>query len=64
MNKKVFILIASTIFLIIGIVQSFRVVFEWEIKVGNFITPMWMTYVVVVLAYYLSFAGFILYKKL
>lgn len=63
MNKKVFILIASTIFLIIGIVQSFRVIFEWEIKVGNFITPMWMTYVVVVLAYYLSFTGFRLAKK-
>lgn len=64
MNKKVFILIASTIFLIIGIVQSFRVIFEWEIKVGNFITPMWMTYVVVVLAYYLAYSGFRFYKEL
>jgi hypothetical protein len=63
MNQKNFILIASLIFLTIGIVQSFRVFFEWEIKVGNFITPMWMTYVVVILAFYLSFTGFRLAKK-
>ncbi len=64
MNQKNFILIASLIFLTIGIVQSFRVFFEWEIKVGNFITPMWMTYVVVVLAYYLAYSGFRFYKEL
>ncbi len=64
MNQKNFILIASLIFLTIGIVQSFRVFFEWEIKVGNFITPMWMTYVVVILAFYLSFTGFRLAKKI
>ncbi len=63
MSTRIFVLIASLIFLTVSIVQSFRIFFEWQILVGDFVTPMWMTYVVVILAYYLTFTGFKIYLR-
>jgi len=63
MGKNKFVFIVSVIFLIIGVAHIFRVLGGWQVQVGNLAIPIWASWIAVILAFYLSFQGFRLAKK-
>ena len=56
MDKNKLLLVASIIFGIIGFLQLLRSIFGWEVVIGNFSVPVYFSYIVVVVAAYLSFS--------
>ncbi|OGI95744.1 hypothetical protein A2917_00280 [Candidatus Nomurabacteria bacterium RIFCSPLOWO2_01_FULL_42_17] len=58
MTKNKFVYVVSVIFLIIGILHILRLLNGWEAQIGSFVIPMWISFVAVVVAFYLSFQGF------
>lgn len=64
MTKSNFVSVVSVIFLIIGVVHALRVFGGWVVEVGSVTVPMWISWVAVVVAFYLSFQGFRLAKSI
>lgn len=63
MTKNNFVSIVSFLLFIISVLHILRVFYGWESQIGNFVVPMWFSYVAVLLTGYLSFQGFRLAKK-
>ncbi|PIR68182.1 hypothetical protein COU49_02450 [Candidatus Nomurabacteria bacterium CG10_big_fil_rev_8_21_14_0_10_35_16] len=63
MTKHTFVLVASWIFLIIGIMHIGRLTYGWQVYIGDFMVPMWIYWVEAFASLYLSFLGFQLNKK-
>lgn len=63
MIKNNFVSVVSAVFLIIGVIHVLRIFGGWEAQIGSSVVPMWISYVAVVIAFYLSFQGFRLAKK-
>ena len=56
MDKNKSLLIAAIIFGIIGFLHLLRSIFGGEANYGNFNVPLYFSYIVVVVAFYLSFS--------
>ena len=54
MDKNKYLLIASVIFGVIGVLHLLRAIFSWKANIGNFNVPLYFSYIVVVVAGYLS----------
>ncbi|OGI59500.1 hypothetical protein A2814_03125 [Candidatus Nomurabacteria bacterium RIFCSPHIGHO2_01_FULL_38_19] len=63
MIKNNFVFVVSAVFLIIGVIHVLRVFGGWEVQIENSVIPMWVSWVAVIVAFYLSFQGFRLAKK-
>jgi hypothetical protein len=61
MTVRVYAAISSAIFLLVAILQLLRVVLGWDVIVGGWHVPTWASIVAVVVASFLSFAGFRLF---
>jgi len=57
-NKKRYYAIASTLFLLVGILHFIRIINGWELILGDYMIPMWMSWVAVALLGYLTIRGF------
>ena len=62
MKQHVFDQTVGTIFLIIGLVHLARVVHGWSAVINGWTVPFFFSWVVVVIAGYLSYHGFQLAK--
>jgi len=58
MSRKTFSLVASLIFLFVGLMHAFRLFFGWHAEVNGWIVPSWVSWVGLVLALYLASEGF------
>lgn len=58
MKNKTYFYISTLIFLIVGIVHLLKIVFGFKIWIGGFSFPIWLSWVEVVVAFYLAFVGF------
>ena len=58
MNKNMFLLLASAIFLIVAVAHALRLAFKWEVIVAGWQVPMWVSGGAVVIAAYLAYEGF------
>lgn len=56
MDKNKLLLVSSAIFGIIGFLHLLRSIFGWEAVIGNFNVPLYLSYIAVVVAFYLSFS--------
>lgn len=63
MNKHNYFLTAALIFGIIGIVHALRLWFGWEGIIGGWMVPVWVSWVAVVVAFFLAWQGFSLSQK-
>jgi len=63
MTKNNFLSVVSFIFLIVGIVHAMRLFNGWEVQIGDLMLPVWVSWIGVVVAFYLSYSGFRLLKK-
>ena len=58
MRIKVFSTICGMIFVIIAVMHILRLSFSWEISIGGFTVPMWISYGAVAIFGYLGYAAF------
>lgn len=58
MKKKNYFYITSLIFLIVGLVHLFKIIVGFEIQISDMSFPLWLSWVEVVVAFYLAFGGF------
>lgn len=57
MKTKTFFKVTGIIFLIIAALHLIRAVLGWDFIVNDVIIPMWVSWVVVVIAGFLAYAG-------
>ena len=58
MSQKSYYSVTGGIFLIIAVLHLLRVVNGWPADIGTFSVPMWLSWLGVLLAGYLSYNGF------
>jgi hypothetical protein len=62
MSVRTYTLTTSLIFLVVAVVHLLRVIGQWSVQIGGWQFPLWASIVAVVVAGFLSFAGFRLYQ--
>jgi hypothetical protein len=63
MSQKTFSLIATVIFLLVGLMHALRLFFRWHAEVNGWTVPTWVSWVGLVVALYLASEGFSLARK-
>ena len=63
MKKKNYFYITSVIFLIVALVHLFKILTIFEIQIAGMSYPVWLSWVEMIIALYLSFVGFRLGRK-
>ena len=58
MSKNTFSSLAGAIFLIVAIAHVLRLAFKWEVIVGGWQVPLWLSAVAALVAAYLAYEGF------
>lgn len=58
MSTKLYYKITATVFAVIAVLHAIRVLNGWEATISGFEVPLWMSYVAVLVAGYLSYRGF------
>lgn len=59
MTHKSYTLIVSVIFVVIAILHLLRIVFRWDVMIGGWLVPQWVSWVAVIFAAYLGYEGFL-----
>ena len=57
MNQKTFSLIAGIVFLVVGLLHVARIIFAWEVVMGGWEVPMWLSWGGAVAGLYLGSQG-------
>jgi hypothetical protein len=63
MSQKAFSLVATAIFLVVGLMHALRLSFGWHVEVNGWIVPSWVGWIGLVVAFYLASEGFGLARK-
>jgi len=58
MKLKTFLLITSLFFLLIGVLHLLRILLNWDLIIGNYSLPVWMSVVAFFALFFLSFVAF------
>ncbi|ACK68299.1 hypothetical protein PCC8801_4377 [Rippkaea orientalis PCC 8801] len=62
MTEKFYLGISGLIFAVIGVLHLLRIIFGWSAKVGVIVAPLWVSLIVLIIAAFLSFWAFRLYR--
>lgn len=62
MTVRTYAATSSIIFLLVAILHLLRIVLNWDVMIGGWHFPTWTSIVAVVVAGFLSFAGFRLFE--
>ena len=57
MSKKNFFAVSGTVFLLIALVHLFRILQDWQVIIGDYTLPVWMSWAAVIAGLYLSYQG-------
>jgi len=57
-KRSDFLLYAGILFILIGTLHLLRSLFSWQVIIGNFIVPVWWSYLAVVLAALMAYHAF------
>jgi len=63
LSKNAFSSLAGAIFLIVAIGHVLRLAFKWEVIIGGWQVPMWLSGVAALVAAYLAYEGFRMRKS-
>ena len=58
MTVQIYAATSSIIFFLVAVLHLLRVVLQWDVQIGTWHFPMWASIVAVLVAGFLSFAGF------
>jgi len=57
MNIKTFSLVAGLVFGVVALVQLLRIVMAWDVMIDGWAAPMWISWIAVIVAGFLSYSG-------
>jgi hypothetical protein len=57
MDQKQFSLVAGAIFAVVAVVHIHRIYFDWPVAIDNWIVPMWVSWIGLIVAGCLSYFG-------
>ena len=63
MNKKIYYKVTGSIFLIITAVHAWRIFAGWEVFIGGWEAPQWISWAAVGIAGFLAHSSFTLGKR-
>ena len=63
MSLKTFSLVASLIFLLVAVMHALRLALGWHVTAGGWTVPMWASWVALVIAGFLAYAGLRLSRR-
>ena len=63
MSPRIFLRIAGTIFGLVALLHVFRLLFAWDVVIGNFTFPVWPSWIAPFIAGYLAYEGFRLSRR-
>jgi hypothetical protein len=63
MTPRIFSLVAAAVFLLIALGHALRLLFGWQVTVGNVVVPLWISWMGLAIAGYLAYQGFRLSRR-
>ena len=63
MKQGAFLLVTSSIFALIALLHAMRLVYGWNVTIGEWTVPVWVSAVGFLIAGYLALQGFRLKRK-
>jgi hypothetical protein len=63
MSQKTFSLVATVVFLVVGLMHALRLFFGWHVELNGWIVPLWVSWVGLVIGLYLASEGIGLVRK-
>ncbi len=63
MKQRAFVLVTSSIFALIALLHALRLIYGWNVTIGEWTVPVWVSGVGFLIAGYLAFQGFLLKRK-
>jgi len=63
MKQGAFVLVTSLIFALIALLHAMRLVYGWNVTIGEWTVPVWVSAVGFLIAGYLALQGFRLKRK-
>jgi hypothetical protein len=63
MNQKTYFLTAAILFTFAALIHLTRVIKGWDLQLGPYLIPVWLSGLLVILAGFSAFSSFKYYKK-
>jgi hypothetical protein len=63
MKQGAFVLVTSSIFALVAFLHALRLIFGWNVAIGEWTVPVWVSAVGFLIAGYLAVQGFLLKRK-
>jgi len=63
MKQAAFVLVTSSIFALIALLHALRLIYGWNVTIGEWTVPVWVSAVGFLIAAYLAVQGFLLKRK-
>lgn len=57
-SERTLLILAGLVFLVVTVVHLLRLAFGWELALGDFIVPLWLSWFGICIAGYLSYSSF------
>jgi hypothetical protein len=58
LNRKTYMTVTATLFLVMAIVHLLRIILGWHVEIGGLSIPFWVSWLAVFVAGALSYFGF------
>jgi hypothetical protein len=58
LNRKTYMTLTATLFLVVAIVHLLRIIFGWQVEIGGLSIPFWVSWLGVLVAGVLAYFGF------
>ena len=58
LNRKTYITVTATLFLVVAIMHLLRIIFGWQVEIGGLSIPFWVSWLGVLVAGALAYFGF------
>jgi len=63
MTQGAFLLVTSSLFALMALLHALRLFYGWNVTIGGWTIPVWVSAVGFLIAGYLAFQGFLLKRK-
>jgi len=63
MSEKKFLIISGLIFLVVAVIHVLRLALGWQVIIGDWAVPMWVSWVACVIAGFLAYVGWKLSRQ-
>jgi uncharacterized protein involved in cysteine biosynthesis len=58
LNRKIYMTVTATLFLVVAIMHLLRIIFGWQVEIGGLSIPFWVSWLGVLVAGALAYLGF------